>query len=70
MAVPTRGEAYSKLIYHIDEAMNQMATIAHLTRTEANVGKDRALADGWIAMVEMFKRVRHQITALAAGKLN
>lgn len=67
--VPTQGEAFAKLLHHIDEAMDQMALISHITRAQANTGKDRAIADGWIAMVEMFKRIRHSITVLAQGKL-
>lgn len=70
MGVPTQGEAFSKLLYHLDEVMNCAATLAHLTRAEANTGKSRALADGWIAVVEMFKRIRHQIVEMAKGKLN
>ncbi len=69
MSVPTHGEAYSKLIYHLDEVMNQAAILAHLTRAQANTGKDRAMADGWIAVVEMFKRIRYSVTKLAQGKL-
>jgi len=67
--VPTSGEAFSKLIYHFDEAMNCMATLSHLARAQANTGKDRAIADGWIAVLELFKRIRHQVTKLAQGKL-
>ena len=68
-SVPTQGEAFSKLIYHLDELSNQAATLAHLARAQANTGKDRALADGWIAVTEMMKRIRFQITAMAQGKL-
>ena len=67
--VVTQGEAFSKLLHHIDEAMDQMATLSHLARAQANTGKDRAIADGWIACVELFKRIRYQIVALAQGKL-
>ena len=68
-SVPTQGEAFSKLIYHLDEMANQAATLAHLTRAQANTGKDRAMAEGWIAVTEMMKRMRFQITKLAQGKL-
>ena len=68
-SVPTSGEAFAKLLYHLDEMMNQSATLAHLARAQANTGKDRAMADGWIAVTEMMKRVRFQVTKIAEGKL-
>ena len=66
--VVTQGEAFSKLLWHFDEAMDQMAVLAHLTRAQGS-RKDEAVADGWIACVEMFKRLRHHVTVLAQGKL-
>ena len=69
VSVPTQGEAFSKLIYHLDEMMNQAAMLAHLTRAQSNTGKDRAMADGWIAVTELMKRMRFQVTKLAEGKL-
>lgn len=69
MGVPTQGEAFSKLLYHLDEMMNCAATIAHLTRAQSNAGKDRALADGWIAVGEMLKRMRFQLVEMAKGKM-
>lgn len=69
VTVPTQGEAFAKLIHHWDEAANQAAMLAHLTRAQSNEGKDRALADGWIAVGELMKRLRHQLTQLASGHL-
>lgn len=69
MSVPTSGETFAKLLYHLDEVMNCAATLAHLARAEANAGKSRAIADGWIAVCEMFKRIRFQVTKLAQGRL-
>jgi hypothetical protein len=68
MTVPTQGEEFSKMLHHLDEAQSSMYKIAHLTRAQ-DTAKDRALADGWIAMGEMMKRVRWSITELAKGKL-
>jgi len=69
-SVPTQGEAFSKLLHHMDEMMNQCATLAHLHRAQANEGKSRAIADGWIAVGEMMKRMRYQIVEMAKGKLH
>lgn len=69
MQVPTQGEAFSKLIFHFDEAMNQVAMLAHLARAQSNAGKDRALADGWLAVGELMKRQRWQLTELAKGHI-
>lgn len=69
MSVPTAGEAFAKLIHHMDEAQSQAALLAHLHRAQANSGKDRALADGWIAISEMLKRQRYQMTEIAKGHI-
>lgn len=68
-SVPTQGEAFSKFLYHLDELQNQAAMLAHLTRAQSNAGKDRAIADGWIAVTELLKRMRWQVTQMAQGKL-
>lgn len=68
MTVPTQGEEFTKLLHHLDEVMNSAAKLSHLARAQANTGKDRALADGWIAVVEMFKRIRYQVVKIAQGK--
>jgi len=52
--VPTRGEAFSKLLYHVREAQDQAAVLAHLHNTEGV--KDKALAKGWLKVSEMLKR--------------
>lgn len=69
VSVPTTGEAFAKLLHHMGEAQNQAAMLAHLHRAQANTGKDRALADGWIAVSEMLKRQIYQVTEIAKGHL-
>lgn len=69
MSVPTQGESFSKLLHHLGESQSQAAILAHLARAHANTGKDRALADGWIAVSEMLKRIQYQITKIAQGHL-
>lgn len=68
MGVPTHGEVFSKLIYHIDEARNQAATISHLHQTEDS-NKDKLLAKGWLAIEEQLHRFRHIVTLMAQGRL-
>lgn len=67
--VVTQGETFAKLIHHLDEVSDCAATLAHLTRAQSSTRKDAALADGWIAVVELLKRIRHQLTQLAQGRL-
>ncbi len=66
--VVTRGEAYTKLIYHMREAQELCAVMAHLHNTEGN-HMDQLLAKGWLGMEELVKRLCHQLTALASKKL-
>lgn len=69
MSVPTQGEAFSKLLHHLGEAQSQAAMCAHLTRAQSSSSKDKALADGWIAISEMLKRMQYQVTQIAKGHL-
>lgn len=69
MNVPTQGEEFSKFIHHITEAQSVAYTLSHLARAMSNSGKDRALADGWFSVGELLKRLNHQVTELAKGKL-
>lgn len=66
--VVTRGEAYSKLIHHMEEAANQAAVLAHLHRTEGNK-MDDLLATGWLGIHELLLRMKTQITKMAMKKL-
>jgi hypothetical protein len=68
MAVPTRGETYSKLLHHIREAQDQAAMMAHLHNTEGN-DMDKILAKGWLGIQELLKKFAHQVTQLAMNKL-
>lgn len=60
----TRGECFSKLLHHLDEAANMCAVISHLHNTEDS-NKDKLHAKGWLGIVELIKRMRHQIVQLA-----
>ena len=63
----TRGEAFSKLIHHINEAADQAATLSHLHNTETSE-MDKLSAKGWLRIHELLLRMRHQITELAKNK--
>lgn len=66
--IPTRGLAFSKLCEHLREAQDAAAMLAHLHNTEGSA-MDRTLAHGWLGIEELLKRMVHQVTALAANKL-
>lgn len=63
----TVGEAYVKLMYHMEEAQNLCAVIAHLENAQGNTGT--LLARGWLGISELLKQMQHQITKLAQRKL-
>ncbi len=66
--VATRSESYTKLLHHLIECQELCAVMAHLHNTEDN-NMDKLLAKGWLGMSELFKRMQHQVTELAMGKL-
>jgi hypothetical protein len=63
----TRGEAFSKLLHHLNEAADQAAVLSHLHNTETSK-MEELTAKGWLAVHEMLLLVRNQITKLAANK--
>lgn len=64
----TRGETFSKLLYHLDEASDQMAVMSHLHNTETS-RKDLALAEGWRAMHHAMQLMRRSIVELSKGAI-
>lgn len=67
-SVPTQGEQFTKLLHHLRSAQDDAAMLAHLTRAQGSK-KDHSVADGWIAVSELLKRLVYQVTELAKGKL-
>lgn len=65
--VPTRGEAYTKLMWHLREAADQAAVLSHLHNTEDS-NLDKLVAKGWLGIHELLMRLVTQITKLAANK--
>lgn len=66
--VATRGETYSKLLWHIRESQELAAVMAHLHNTEHNE-MDKLLAKGWLGISELFDRLAAQVTNLAMSKM-
>jgi hypothetical protein len=64
----TRGECFSKLLYHMDELRDQCLVMAHLYQTE-DTTKDSTLATGWRGIEELLHRMRTQMTKLAQGTI-
>ena len=62
--IATRGETFSKLLHHLDEARECASVMAHLHNTEGN-DADKLLARGWLGIAELLKRFRHQVTEMA-----
>ena len=65
----SQGEVFAKLIEDIAHAQEGCSMLAHLTRAQSMSKKDTALADGWLAVGELFKRVNFQVIKLGQGKL-
>jgi hypothetical protein len=68
--LPTVGLTYARLHERLIGCQEDCAMISHLVRAEGSGSKNAALADGWHALSEMFKRVEHQVTMLATKRLN
>ena len=65
--IPTRGDAFTKLIHHLNEAADQAALLSHLHSTEDSE-MDKLTAKGWLGVHELLLRTRTQITKLEMNK--
>lgn len=68
MTVPTSGEEFSKLLFHLDEARNSASMLMHLYKEQGSP-KDLALSKGWFVIAENFKLQRAYIVEMAKGKM-
>jgi hypothetical protein len=59
--LPTKGLTYSKMLEHLREAQDCAAMMAHLYRAN----DDKLVAQGWLGVEELLKRLCHQITEMA-----
>lgn len=58
--VPTRHDAYSKLMHHLEEAADQAAVLSHLANTE-DTNRDKLIAKGWLVIHELILRMKEQV---------
>jgi hypothetical protein len=65
MTVPTQGETYSKIMEYLRKLQEETAMMAHLTAAQ----DDRILANQWLIISDNFKKMQHQFTILAQGRL-
>ena len=65
MSVPTEGDEFAKLTYHLRMAQEASATIAHLR----NANDDRPSAKAWLAISEGLKKFIQHVTMLAMRKM-
>jgi hypothetical protein len=65
--IPTRGDAFAKLMYHLREAADQAALLSHLHNTEDGE-LDKLSAKGWLGVHGLLLRLVHTITELAKNK--
>lgn len=63
----TRGEAFAKLLHHLNEAADQAAVISHLHNTEGSQ-MEMLMAKGWLGVHEMLLLIRNKITEMAKNK--
>ena len=67
--LPTPSLMYAQLLEHLRQAQENAAMLAHLQRTEDGI-KDQAIANGWLAIAELFRKTEIKITQLAQGRLS
>ena len=65
--IATRGDAFTKLLWHLREAADQAAVLSHLHSTEDSE-MDKLSAKGWLGIHELLLRVVAQIIELAKNK--
>lgn len=68
VSTPTQGEEFAKLLDLMHKSQDSCYMLSHLTRAQGS-SKDIAIADGWMAIGEMYKRLIWQVTQLAQGHL-
>lgn len=67
MSIPTRGEAYAKLIEFLRLGQEEAATLAHLYRDDPVTG--RAMAMGWLTVAKALQEMQMNVTNLASRGL-
>jgi len=62
--VPTKGDAFAKMLHFLREAQNQALILGHLHQTE-DTPQDRLLASGWRGVAEMLDLTCKNVTVMA-----
>lgn len=66
--LPTAALMYEQLMEHLRQAQENALMLSHLIHTEDKI-KDKAIANGWLAIAELFRGVQHRVMLLAQGRL-
>jgi hypothetical protein len=66
VSIPTEGETYARIMEYLRKLQEETAMMAHLNKAN---DKHR-LALSWLAVSENIKKMQHQLTILAQGRLN
>ncbi len=66
--IPTRGDAYAKLMHHLNEAQDQAAILSHLHNTEDSE-MDKLMAKGWLGVSGLIKRMSWTISEMARRRM-
>ena len=69
MAVPSRGEVFSKMLEHLREAQSCASTLAHLYRADSG-GIAFQMSKGWLLIEDMLNKMCQRITLMGQGKLH
>lgn len=62
--LPTKGNEFAQMAEKLRECSEHAAMLSHLTRDE-----DQLIAQGWLGVSEMFKKILHEVTKLATKGL-
>jgi hypothetical protein len=65
MSVPTVGECYTQLGYHLVMAQEKAAMLAHLFNAEGRT----QMGIMWLGVAENFKKTQYQLSKLIEGRL-
>ena len=66
--MPTKDEAYRKLMHHLEEAQNQALVIGHFCNTEDD-NASKLMAKGWYGVGEMLAMTKENIRKLAMRRM-
>lgn len=66
--LPTTALMYEQMMEHLRQVQENALMISHLIHTEDAI-KDKALANGWMAIAELMRGVQHRITLMAQGRV-